>query len=134
MSTHELGATVLHLSPEDRAVAMPGGAWFWHQMMSGQFEDERVAGVATGGWLVTRFTHSGDWPHWDMHPEGDEVLTALSGSCTFHLEREEGIEQIVLSAGHTLIVPRGVWHRATGDEPTEIFALTAGKRTQHRPA
>jgi mannose-6-phosphate isomerase-like protein (cupin superfamily) len=134
MKTLDLGKTYLHLLPTDRAASLPGGDAFWSQLMSGRFEDARVADVADGGWLVTRFTHRGDWEHWEMHPEGDEVLTALSGGCVFHLEVGGTVEEVPLVEGRTLVVPAGVWHRATGDTPTEILALTAGKGTQHRPA
>ncbi len=132
MKTIDLRTSYLHLNPLDRAVSMPAGEWFWNQLMSGSFEDARVAAVADGGWLVSRFTHEGDWDHWEMHPEGDEVLTALSGGCTFHLEMGGTVQDVPLVEGRTLVIPAGIWHRATGDSPTEILALTAGSGTQHR--
>lgn len=133
--THDLRETYLHLSAEERAPAMPGGDSFWGQLMSGNFTDPRVEAVADGGWLVTRFTHTGDWPHWERHPHGDEVLVCLSGSVRFLLEHEDGRQETVdLREGRTLVMPAGAWHRGLGEGPAEILAITAGRGTDHRPA
>jgi len=133
--THDLTETYLHLTPDERAPAMPGGDAFWGQLMSGEFTDPAVARVADGGWLVTRFTHAGDWPHWERHPHGDEVLTCLSGSVTFVVESTDGQhEPVELTEGRTLVGPAGAWHRGLGEGPAEILAITAGRGTDHRPA
>lgn len=133
--THDLTETYLHLTPDERAPAIPAGEAFWNQLMTGRFVDPRVERVAAGGWLVSRFTHRGDWPHWECHPEGDEVLTCLSGEVDFVLDHPDGrAERVLLTEGRTLVVPTGVWHRGLGEGPAEILAMTAGKGTQHRPA
>lgn len=131
--THDMSDTYIHLAPDERAPAIPGGAAFWGQVMSGQFTDPKVKRVTEGGWLVSRFTHSGDWPHWEMHPNGDEVLYAISGEVDFELEHPDGQrERVELRAGHVLVMPAGVWHLGLGDGPAEILAITAGRGTEHR--
>jgi len=132
--THDLSETYLHLTPEERAPAIPAGESFWNQLMTGQFVDPKVEAVTQGGWLVSRFTHGADWPHWEMHPHGDEVLICVSGAMRFDLEHADGtVEEVSLVAGRTLVMPAGVWHRGRGAGPAEIVALTAGRSTQHRP-
>lgn len=133
--TVDLAETYLHLDGSDRAPAIEGGEAFWQQLMSGRFTDPKVEALSKGGWLVSRFVHEGDWPHWEMHPHGDEVLTCLDGALTFVLEGEEGAtEEVRLTAGRTLVMPAGTWHRGLGRGPATILAITAGAGTQHRPA
>lgn len=133
--THDLTETYLHLDGDGRAPAVEAGEAFWMQLMTGAFTDPKVEAIAAGGWLVSRFVHGGDWPHWEMHPEGDEVLTCLEGALTFVLEHPGGAhEEVRLTAGRTLVMPAGVWHRGLGRGPATVLAITAGKGTQHRPA
>lgn len=71
---------------------------------------------------------------WEMHPDGDEVLTLLSGRFDVILE-DEGVEQVIaLTPGTSAIVPQGVWHRMVIHEPGELLFLTPGDATEHRPA
>jgi len=133
--THDLRQTYLHLTPHERAPAIPAGEAFWKQLMTGDFTDAQVEAVARGGWLISRFTHDGDWPHWERHPHGDEVLICVSGELAFDIEHADGRqEQVELGAGRTLVMPAGAWHRGRGEGPAELIAVTAGRGTDHRPA
>jgi mannose-6-phosphate isomerase-like protein (cupin superfamily) len=134
IETVDLSETYLHLRPDERAPALPGGEAFWGKLMQGGGGDPAVEAIAGGGWLVTRFVHDGDWPHWECHPRGDEVLTCLDGEVTFVLETEEGEQTVRLTPGRTLVVPAGAWHRGLGRGPATILAITAGAGTEHRPA
>ena len=121
-------------APTSAPPAIPAGEPFWRQLMTGEFTDPRVAAVAEGGWLVSRSTHDGDWPNWERHPNGDEVLTCLSGAMRFDIEHANGSQETVaLEAGQTLVMPAGAWHRGLGG-PAEILAITAGRGTDHRAA
>ena len=42
---------------------------------------------------------------WEMHPDGDEVLTLLSGQCDIILDEEGGERTIRLMPGKSAIVP-----------------------------
>lgn len=70
---------------------------------------------------------------WEMHPDGDEVLTLLSGRFDVILD-EAGAERVIaLTRGKSAIVPQGVWHRMVIHEPGELLFLTPGDTTEHRP-
>lgn len=131
--THDLREQYLHLTPAERAVRLPAEG-FWGQLMSGAPDNPDIAAVAAGGWLVTRFTHDGPWPHWERHPSGDEVIIALSGSMIFVIEAADGEpETVTLAAPRHIVIPAGRWHRGLEGE-AELIALTAGRGTDHRPA
>lgn len=70
---------------------------------------------------------------WEMHPNGDEVLTLVSGRFEIILEREGEDEIILLEPGKSCVVPQGIWHRMTIIEPGELLFLTPGDETVHRP-
>ncbi len=70
---------------------------------------------------------------WEMHPDGDEVLTLLSGQFDIVLD-EDGVERTIsLTPGQGALVPRGVWHRMIIHVPGELLFLTPGDTTEHRP-
>lgn len=70
---------------------------------------------------------------WEMHPDGDEALTLLSGQFDIVLDEAGGERIIPLTPGKSAIVPQGVWHRMVIHEPGELLFLTPGDATQHRP-
>ncbi len=70
---------------------------------------------------------------WEMHPDGDEVLTLLSGQFDVILD-EGGAERVIrLTPGKSALVPQGIWHRMVINEPGELLFLTPGAATQHKP-
>ena len=134
--TMDLLANYLFLDPEGAAVQLPGGREFWSQLMSGDATDpgiRRLQGSEKGR-LLSALPMSGDWPNWEMHPAGDEVLVMLQGQATFVLEFPEGLKEVLLDAGRVLVVPQGVWHTAKVKQPARLLAITAGMGTRHRPA
>ena len=86
------------------------------------------------GRLVSMFSFTEDWPSWEMHPQGAEVVLCTSGSMTLHQEHPDGRgESVTLHPGEYAINPPGVWHTADIEsEATGVF-ITAGAGTQHRP-
>jgi len=70
---------------------------------------------------------------WEMHPDGDEVLTLLSGQCDIVLDEDGAERTISLTPGQGALVPRGVWHRMIIHVPGELLFLTPGDTTEHRP-
>lgn len=95
---------------------------------------QRNSADGTEGRLVSMFSFAEDWPSWEMHPEGAEVVLCTSGSMTLHQEHPDGrTESVTLGPGEYAINPPGVWHTAdVGGETTGVF-ITAGAGTQHRP-
>ena len=95
---------------------------------------ERHAADGTEGRLVSMFTFAEDWPSWEMHPNGAEVVLCTSGEMTLHQEFPDGrTAKVTIGPGEYAINPPGVWHTAdVGGEATGVF-ITSGIGTQHRP-
>lgn len=125
--------TYLHLERDGTAMSIGDSAAFWRDIMSGAPQSPEARRVAAGGWLVTAFHMTEDTPHWEMHPEGDELLHLLSGAMDIVLQ-EPGRERLVtLAPGKVCFVPRGAWHRFKIHAPGDLLAITFGRGTQHRP-
>lgn len=133
--TIDLSKNYLMLDPDGTAVRLPGGGDFWSQLMSGNAADpgiRRLMGSEKGR-LVSAISIGANWTNWEVHPAGDEILIMLEGQATFVLELSDGLREIVLSAGRSLVIPKGVWHTAKVSQPAHLLAITAGLGTQHRP-
>ena len=87
-----------------------------------------------GRLLVSSFSFDSDWPTWEIHPAGDEVVCLLTGNATMVLDRN-GIEDAVHlhKPGSFVIVPKGTWHTARTSIPTTMLFVTPGEGTQNRP-
>ena len=125
MTAFDLEKTYLGLDGVGRVTPLPVGPDFWATIASNP---------GAAGTLVTVGTGEGDWPHWEMHPLGDEVLVLLEGRVRMVFERAGGDETIEMSPGSTLIVPQGTWHRALNQRGLRMLFLTYGAGTQHKPA
>jgi mannose-6-phosphate isomerase-like protein (cupin superfamily) len=124
MSTrpYELTTTYVQLKDDGSAVTIPVTPDFWAHVE--QYGDGR---------LLTAFRFDADWTSWEMHPEGDEIVYLLSGAMDLVLDTPGGEQVIALRGRGGVVIPRGTWHTARVHEPTEIFAITAGRGTRHRP-
>jgi mannose-6-phosphate isomerase-like protein (cupin superfamily) len=124
-SAFDLTDTYIHLTDGAAATPVEVGADFWAKL-GGRTDLQ-------GGRLVVVTRETRDWPMWEMHPAGDEVVSLLSGAVDLVLQ-DGNTERIVPLRGHaTVIVPQGVWHRAIVREPGEMLFVTRGAGTQHRP-
>ena len=94
----------------------------------------RHAADGAEGRLVSWGSWTADWPSWEMHPAGDEVVICIEGAVTLIQEFPDGrTERVTLGAGDYAINPPGVWHTANvADHCTGLF-ITAGEGTEHRP-
>jgi mannose-6-phosphate isomerase-like protein (cupin superfamily) len=67
---------------------------------------------------------------WERHPNGDEIVQIVDGSCTVYLMTENGLETHKVSAGTTIVVPQNTWHRFQA--PNGVSIITATPRpTEH---
>jgi mannose-6-phosphate isomerase-like protein (cupin superfamily) len=124
----DLSSTYLRLRPDVSVEVLGGGDAFWKQLAAGEL------GSFHNEFLVSGFVCDSDWPMWEMHPRGDEVVCLLSGSVTFILETSAGPKEVELtSSGAFIVVPRGTWHTAKVREPSKMLFITAGEGTQHKP-
>jgi mannose-6-phosphate isomerase-like protein (cupin superfamily) len=121
----DLCATYVHLEdgPNARPVAI--GPDFWETI-------DRRTDLA-GGRLVLVFHNAADWPTWEMHPAGEEIVYLLSGAVDLVLEEPDGERVLALRPGQAVIVPRGVWHRGIVHAPGDTLHITRGEGTQNRP-
>lgn len=124
MSSFDPATTYVSLSPAGGAEAIEVTPAFWATI------DERAD--LTEGRLVAAFHSDADWPHWEMHPDGEEVLVLLSGRMTMVFDEGGEEESVVLEEGRACVVPRGAWHRAIVHVPGKLLAITYGRGTQHR--
>ena len=93
--------------------------------------DERYGGFKSHT-LISAHHFSENWPTWEKHPEGDELLVLLSGRAVFSLRLESGDESVELKEpGSFLIVPKNTWHTAHIDEPTSMLFITPGEGTEN---
>ena len=85
--------------------------------------------------LVAAHHFEQDWPSWEIHPAGDEVVVLLSGAATFVLDEKPQQRTVKLTQpGEFVIVPKGTWHTARIVEPTSMLFVTPGEGTQNREA
>jgi mannose-6-phosphate isomerase-like protein (cupin superfamily) len=120
-----LDTTFLNLRPDDSVTTIKAGPRFWATIGRRTDLDD--------GRLVTVNRQARNWPHWERHPAGDEVLVLLSGELQIVLEHRGRTRRVTLKAGHSLIVPKGVWHRAVIRKPGNMLFITPGAGTEHRP-
>jgi mannose-6-phosphate isomerase-like protein (cupin superfamily) len=83
--------------------------------------------------LVSTHEFTADWPTWERHPHGDEIVILLSGAATMVLQREPGQELVELNApGEYVVVPRNTWHTARVRTTTRMLFITPGEGTENR--
>jgi len=121
----DLAQTYVQLDDGPDARAVPVGPDFWETIA------ERTE--LHGGRLVMVGHNAADWPSWEMHPAGEEIVYLLSGAVDLVLELAEGERVLSLRPGLAAIVPRGVWHRAIVRVPGDTLHITRGAGTRHRP-
>lgn len=69
---------------------------------------------------------------WEMHIEGDETLTLLSGCIHLVLKENNGERMVTLTPGRSTVVPAGIWHRQIVESSGELLFMTFGDTTEHR--
>jgi mannose-6-phosphate isomerase-like protein (cupin superfamily) len=121
----DLIRTYVQLEDGPGAVPVAVGDDFWEKSDSPVALDE--------GRLVCAFHNTNDWPTWEMHPAGDEIVYLLSGAIDLVLQEPDGERIIALRDRAACIVPRGVWHRGIVRMPSDVLHITRGAGTQHRP-
>lgn len=125
----ELGKHPVHLGLGATAVKLPpfDGTMEWY----GRY-GEAHGGDGAEGRLVALHSFTKDWPTWEVHPKGAELVYVVSGSMTLIQQNPQGERQEVeLEAGEAAINPPGVWHTAKISEPTTALFITAGEGTRN---
>ncbi len=123
MTTFDLESVFLSLNPSGSAVPLPGA----------HFGERLGHSPPDMAYLVSMTEQTADWPHWERHPNGDEVLVLMEGRLEVIFEQDGAESRQAFTPGQTLVVPAGAWHRALVLEPGRMFAITYGAGTDHRP-
>jgi len=93
--------------------------------------DKRFEGFR-GRLLVATHRFDADWPTWEMHPKGDEVVVLMSGSARMVLDEAGSHRAVVLSTpGDFVVVPKATWHTAKISTPTTLLFVTPGEGTEN---
>jgi quercetin dioxygenase-like cupin family protein len=125
-SPAQLQSTFVVVHPDLHADAVPVTDSIWSDL------DEHYDKFK-GRLLVAAFSFKEDWPTWEMHPHGDEVVTLVSGSADLRLMAPGGERSVRLqSPGDFVIVPRGTWHTARIATATTMLFVTPGEGTENR--
>jgi quercetin dioxygenase-like cupin family protein len=82
--------------------------------------------------LVSCYSFDADWPVWERHPAGDEIVCLLSGRVSLVLDGASAPVEL-RDAGAFVIVPKGTWHTAKTTVPTTMLFVTPGAGTEHKP-
>lgn len=126
-SAFDPSSTYVHLADGGDADAIAVTDSFWPELISGERDYP--------GRLVMAIDMAEDWPQWERHPNGEELLVLLSGALTLDLEAPDGTAyEVAMEAGRAFLVPRGHWHKARVGTPGRMLFVTYGNGTDHRPA
>ena len=94
--------------------------------------DQRYGGFA-GHLLIACHSFDGDWPTWEIHPHGDELVCLVSGDVEMILRTDGGdVVQRLTKPGAYVVVPADTWHTARVHAPTIMFFVTPGEGTENR--
>jgi mannose-6-phosphate isomerase-like protein (cupin superfamily) len=126
MPALDLFSTFVQLGAGGTAAPVPWTPDFWRRLSVA--EGDRVVGAKHG-------REPGDFhpAEWEMHPHGEELLLVLSGALDVILDSPDGERTIALTAGGACLVPRGVWHRLTMHQPSDLLFVTPPSGTRLRP-
>ena len=129
-SARKLADSFIHLGLGASAVPQPpfdGMAWY-------EAYGARHASDGREGRLVSEHTFTEEWPSWEMHPHGAEVVICTAGEMLLTQEFPDGrVERTMLGAGEYAINPPGVWHIADVEDRATAIFITGGEGTEHRP-
>jgi len=125
-NTQDLASTFAVLAPDQRATLVEVKPTIYEEL-------DRRFNQFKGHWLVACHAFEKDWPSWERHPAGDEIVCLLSGEAMMVFDRDGRHERLrVTKAGSYIVVPKGVWHTAKIAVPTRMLFITPGAGTENR--
>lgn len=125
--TFDIANTVILLNDSCGARTVAVTEDFWPAIMSGR--------LGQFSRLVSCFSYDKDWPSWERHPAGEEMVMLLEGEVELVLEQEGGETRVRLSGpGSFVLVPTNTWHTAKIKVPSRMLFITPGEGTENRKA
>ena len=117
----------LKFSPDKNSVAVSG------DFLARLIEERPDPPLPVHGATFGVASMSENSPHnGEMHPDGDELLYLVSGRVRIVFP-DDPVDDIDVSPGDGLVVPKGMWHRVDILEPSQIVYLTPGPNNEYRP-
>jgi hypothetical protein len=122
----DLLKTYVVVGPTQRAIGVDVTPTIWQEL------DRRFDNFK-GHLLVAKFDFEADWPSWEIHPAGDEIVVLLSGYADMIFEQGGSHQVLALTQpGSFIIVPKATWHTARISTPTSMLFVTPGEGTENR--
>jgi quercetin dioxygenase-like cupin family protein len=126
-SPYHLRRDAIHLGGPRSAAPVPAFNEDYERYMAAHCTE------ADPGRLIAVHESREDWPVWEVHPAGDEVVVVLQGRAEFLLDRGGEITRIVVGPHEAIINPAGVPHTANVLEPFTAMYITPCPGTEHLP-
>ncbi|MEM9620366.1 MAG: cupin domain-containing protein [Pseudomonadota bacterium] len=129
----DLSKTPIHIDSygATQSTAVPLTEFHFESADFSRYIAEHCSETSPGRLVMIEQTDA-DWPAWECHQDGEELVIVLSGRGTLLQELPGGVQRLPFQAGDTLINPRGVWHTADVEEPMRAIYLTPCHGTEHR--
>ena len=127
----DLAKTPIHLATGADAGASPIEGFSFDGPAFVAYAEQHTSDDAPGR-LVMIETTASDWPAWECHPMGDELVIVLEGRGTLRQEIDGEERCTPFAPGDTFVNPAGVWHTADVTEPMKAIYITPGRGTEHR--
>jgi len=119
-----LESNFVHLKDSGTLTSLPVDEKFWSEGMA--------RGYLASGRLIGVVNLAVGPSHWEIHPDGDELLYLLSGLMDVTIESGDKTDVITLNAHSSYIVPSETWHQTIAREPSTLLFMTPGKDTHRR--
>ncbi len=126
--TYSLLTTYLHLGRHGRAHVLED---FSFEPAALAAYEERFAADGPEGRLVAAFESTGDWPGWEAHPAGEELVLLLSGRADLLQWVDGAARRIPLEPLRYAVNAPNVWHTIEVHEPGTVLTITPGEGTRH---
>ncbi len=125
----DLSKTPIHFDGQN---AWPVGDFTFDGASFQAYIEAFCAEGAPGRIIMVELTPT-DWPAWECHTQGDEIVIVLEGRGEFIHEISGEERRMPFGPGCTFINPGGVWHTADVTEPMRAIYITPAPGTEHRP-
>jgi len=86
--------------------------------------------LATMDQCTVGVSHYSDAPHWELHPDGDELLYIVDGEVEMTTLTEDGAVTSIVPAGSVFVCPKGLWHFPRARPHVSMLFVTPGKGTR----
>lgn len=126
MDPLQLTKEFIVLSPEQKAITIRNSAEVFQQL------DQRFNNFVNHQ-LISCFEFTSNWPSWEQHPKGDEIVLLMQGQAKLIFDINGQHQETQLTqAGQYIIVPAGTWHTAHIQDYAKMLFITPGEDTQNK--